>query len=261
MAPIKFEEQLKDKLEKRTLSPSADSWAKLSERLDADEKKSKNPLFWLMGIAAGVIIMIAVSIQFFKTGDTEKVMPQVVEESIEKSIQKSKDPQLHNIETIDLVNEEDANAEEINKANTANKAQIIEYKNVTQNKPKSKVKLAENSKPAINNSTTENVEEANPELKIANDEIILKDAVATAINDIKTDNTSVTDREIDSLLKVASKELFKSKLQKETSKTVDANKLLDQVQEDMGQSFRTKVFEALKDSYETVKTAVAERNN
>ena len=29
MAPIKFEEQIKDKLEKRSLSPSSDSWSKL----------------------------------------------------------------------------------------------------------------------------------------------------------------------------------------------------------------------------------------
>jgi len=34
MAPIKFEENIKDKLEKRTLSPASDSWSKLAERLD-----------------------------------------------------------------------------------------------------------------------------------------------------------------------------------------------------------------------------------
>ena len=33
------------------------------------------------------------------------------------------------------------------------------------------------------------------------------------------------------------------------------------VEDDMGQSFRSKVFEALTESYKTVKTAVAERNN
>ena len=44
MAPIKFEEQLKDKLEKRTMSPSAESWAKLSDRLDAEDQKNKRPI-------------------------------------------------------------------------------------------------------------------------------------------------------------------------------------------------------------------------
>ena len=89
---------------------------------------------------------------------------------------------------------------------------------------------------------------------------MMKDAVADALNDLKSENT-VTDREIDSLLKLASKELFKDKLQKETSKIVDANALLLSVEEDMGQSFRSVVFDALKGGYKTVKTAVAERNN
>ena len=34
MAPIKFEENLRDKLEERSLQPSANSWSKLSDRLD-----------------------------------------------------------------------------------------------------------------------------------------------------------------------------------------------------------------------------------
>ena len=42
MAPIKFEENIKDKLEKRTLTPSSESWSKLSERLDAEDNSSKN---------------------------------------------------------------------------------------------------------------------------------------------------------------------------------------------------------------------------
>jgi hypothetical protein len=89
----------------------------------------------------------------------------------------------------------------------------------------------------------------------------LKNAVTDALKEIKSETASVTDRETDSLLKIASKELFKDKLQKETSKTVDANALLMSVEDDMGQSFRSKVFEALTESYKTVKTAVAERNN
>ena len=35
MAPIKFEEKIKDKLEQRHLKPSADAWDRLSEKLDA----------------------------------------------------------------------------------------------------------------------------------------------------------------------------------------------------------------------------------
>ena len=37
--------------------------------------------------------------------------------------------------------------------------------------------------------------------------------------------------------------------------------LLETVEDEMGQSYRGKVFEALKESYKTVKTAVVNRNN
>ncbi|MBD11037.1 MAG: hypothetical protein CMC68_09920 [Flavobacteriaceae bacterium] len=84
--------------------------------------------------------------------------------------------------------------------------------------------------------------------------------VEQAIKDLNTEKTTVTDREVDSLLKVANKELFKDKLQKEASRTVDAKSLLEDVEDEMGQSFRTKVYEVLKDGYQTVKTAVAQRN-
>jgi len=70
MAPIKFEEQLKEKLDKRTLSPSVNSWSKLGKRLDEEENKSKNSIYLWLSIAAGLLIMLAVSVQFFsKNGD------------------------------------------------------------------------------------------------------------------------------------------------------------------------------------------------
>ena len=82
MAPIKFEEQLKDKLEERNLQPSSESWAKLSERLDAEEKKTKFPWFWWMGIAAAVIITLTVFMQTLGPKNTEQSLPQVVEQEV-----------------------------------------------------------------------------------------------------------------------------------------------------------------------------------
>ena len=96
--------------------------------------------------------------------------------------------------------------------------------------------------------------------KAAIDKEAFAEAMTEVLNEIKP-NTTVTDREVDSLLKVASKELLKDKLAKESSRTVDAKLLLEDVEDEMGQSFRTKVYEVLKDGYKTVKTAVAQRND
>ena len=61
MAPMKFEEQLKDKLEQRTIEPSSNTWQKLSDKLDANESKKKNKGFWYLGIAASIVGIIFIT--------------------------------------------------------------------------------------------------------------------------------------------------------------------------------------------------------
>lgn len=254
MAPIKFEENIKDKLENRTLSPSTDAWSKLSERLDKEDKTSKKPVFWWLSIAAGLLILIAISIQFFNGDDTEKLIPQVVEkEAIENEFE-IKESELQIEKRPQLATEEYEEEVENEKTNSIREVQTIKLKKGTQNSPKIEIKLAEQN-------PIDKEEILNEEARDLLSEAMIKNAVTDALDTLKSEDTSITDKEIDSLLKLASKELFKDKLQKETSKTVDADALLQSVEEEMGQSFRSKVFDALKGGYETVKTAVAERNN
>lgn len=260
MAPIKFEEHLKDKLEKRSLSPSSESWSKLAERLDADDKKSKRPIFFWLSIAAGILIMIAISAQFFGSETSKEVIPQVVEENISVESIKGENQDSNTENSIQLVNEnslEDKN----NEASRISQSQDFDTKHVAHKLTESKTQRVKNDKDFKTPGLTTLNENLNKKLQKESDELLMKNEFAEALNKLKTENTSVTDKEIDSLLKLASKELFKEKLQRETTITVDAQALLMSVQDEMGQSFRSKVFEALKDSYETVKTAVAERNN
>jgi len=261
MAPIKFEENIKDKLEKRTLSPSSESWSKLSERLDADEKKSKNPIFWWLSIAAGLIIMIAVSAHFFRSNDTENSLPKLVNDDSEVEQLEDKDSNQNDIKSIELAIEIDVTEDDNKNSTIEREPKIIDYKKVTNKKVEPSTQLVQNRNSKSENSESKKTEELNIDLQNVTSDNLVKEAVAEALNNLKSQNTTVTDKEIDSLLKVASKELFKEKLQKETTKTVDANALLISVEDEMGQSFRSKVFEALKDSYDTVKTAVADRNN
>ena len=257
MAPIKFEENIKDKLEKRTLSPSAEGWSKLSNRLDTDQKKSKNPIFWWLSIAAGLIIMIAVSAHFFKSNIEKDNSPQMVNEKPEIINGDNNKPQLNENKIIELADVDDSGEEKKENLPISKKPQIIEYSKEIQKQHKNKEQLAKNDSNDLK-KLGNNKKEENKEIT---ENSIMKEAIAEAMNDIKSENATVSDREIDSLLKIASKELFKEQLQKESAKTVDANALLMSVEDEMGQSFRSKVFEALKESYETVRTAVADRNN
>lgn len=253
MAPIKFEEQLKSKLEKRSLSPSADSWSKLSERLDADKKRIKTPVFWWLGIAASLVIMVAVTVSYFNANNTEQALPQLVNEHILKEQIKHKRLKEKEQKPVILANE-----------NT-----IIENKNTPKpvvNTPKTKGSTTINNKTQIaKNSSfkTRNLTQKiskNLKSKLETYQPTEHNAVTATLNELKIEATSVTNKEIDVLLKAANKEILKNKIQKST-KTVDANALLISVEDAMGESFRSKVFEALKANYKTIKTAVVERNN
>lgn len=258
MAPIKFEEQLKDKLEKRSLQPSPESWAKLSERLDADQKKSKNPWFWWMGIAAAVIVMLAVVIQNFESNSEVENQPKLVEETVKENSNTLENPLPKDNDVVELVSKNEDNKTLVKQGDNNNKPEIIDNKSLV--KTKSKTQLANNKnknevQPEGINTTK------NDQITKIEEPAIDKTLVTQALKDLNAENTTVTDREVDSLLKVASKELFKDKILQDANRTVDAKSLLEDVEEEMGQSFRTKVYEALKDGYQTVKTAVAHRND
>lgn len=260
MAPIKFEENLRDKLEERSLQPSANSWSKLSDRLDKEEKSGRKPWFGWLSIAAGLIIFLAIAIQVFGSKSAEEAEPQLVEEDVKEQKIDEKQPQFEEPNTIDLALEEETIEVNEKKSQSVDEPIIRNYKSVVKKSTKSDSQLANTgTKDNTKLEKDQNRSDSNEVLKTENQ--INTEAVAEALDAIKTEKTIVTDKEVDSLLKVASKELFRNQLKKETSKTVDAKSLLEDVEEEMGQSFRSKVFEALKGSYETVKTAVAERNN
>ncbi|WP_299366436.1 hypothetical protein [Winogradskyella sp.] len=259
MAPIKFEEQLKEKLEKRNLQPSADGWARLSDRLDAEDNRSKKPWLGWLSIAAGIIILLAITVRIFGAKDIQETIPEMVEEEAIENVNKSQLPISSENESIELVAEDVIIDTETEDNDTQRTPQIINYKPVSQDRINTQ--LADNttndgSKPE------EVIENTNKVPKAIGDEAIInKEAVASMLNELKAEKNSAIDREVDSLLKLASKELVRDKLLKDTSKAVDAQSLLEDVEDEMGQSFRSKVYEALKEGYETVKTAVAQRNN
>ena len=86
MAPIKYEEDIKNRLDKRTIKPSVKSWDTLSQRLDSEEKKNNKKGFWWLGIAASVIGVLLVSNFFLNIETTNNINTIVVEDNTTKTI-------------------------------------------------------------------------------------------------------------------------------------------------------------------------------
>lgn len=260
MAPIKLEEQLKEKLEQRELQPSNQAWSKLANRLENQEKKESRSLWWL-GIAASMVLILAVSLPYFNN-DSENTQPIIVDVENENETQSDN---LNKEVTNDVIQEvvkqekNDAIVETKTPLITKEENTIIKEPKATINKEiiKNEVEVVDITKPE--EVLKKEIEKPLEQLKTF-EEIKILDVVAE-IQKMQQEPSGVSDREIDSLLKVAHKEILTQRIYNETTKTVDADALLQDVEADLEQSFRGKVFEALKLNYSKVKTAVAERNN
>jgi hypothetical protein len=76
---------------------------------------------------------------------------------------------------------------------------------------------------------------------------------------MQSNNDSITDTEINVLLAQALEEIKVQKIL--NSNKIDAASLLMDVEQELETSFRDKVFNALGDSFNVIKTAVSNRNN
>ncbi len=251
MAPIKFDKNVKEQLEKRTIQPSSDAWGKLSKRLDAEEQTEKKTSYWWLGIAASIIGVVLVATQFFNN-NTEEIIPQVVDNpSKVEEIKIIKEPIKVVSETQKIVSIKKEDKVEVSHTPSKLKKEMdLEERPIEITTNKSNL---EDSK--IIHESTEVLEE-----KLSFEEQKIQDIVAK-VHNLKEQNKEVSDTEIEALLQQAQQEIAFKKLYNESTGLVDANALLQDVEEELDKSFRTRVFEALKKSYGTVKTAVAQRND
>lgn len=242
MAPIKFEENIKEKLEKRTLQPTSQAWNKLSEKLDTDAKKSSNKSIWWLGLAASLVGILFLVNVFFKTSETNNQNPVLVD-----------------IETNNIENVQNENDKQPDESIVTLEELNIEDKTLSEEKIET-VKIEKKSKNYPVNNTSVTQVETNQELEeTINQPIVETELIESTIVDTNIQqNSDRTETDIDALLRNAQQNIANKNQTK--SYAIDAQSLLQDVEEDLDESFRAKVFETIKSNYKKVKTAVAERN-
>ena len=260
MAPIKFEENIKDKLDKRTIEPSGKAWNRLSQKLDTQGGSSRNPVAWWLGLAASLVGVFLVTTLFLKSNEDRSILPTLVETPLKDTLKLQEEV----LEPDAIVeNDNKSNKEDINLYNNSNN--IIANQILTKKMVKKTVKnedLKTKSEGVVYNGikqeTIENKEvvKTNSIIKNANDQEIV-----AQIPELEKAKDMVTDAEIESLLERAQKDITLNSVKKENTKVVNANLLLQDVETDLEQSFRDKMFNTIISSYNTVKTAVVERND
>jgi len=259
MAPIKFEESLKESLEKRTISPSDESWAKLSARLDASQNSNKrNAIFW-WSIAATVLVLLGLTIMLFPNKEFQPNENSLVEtvkspEMDPKKVIEPKEDLKEIHEQTNQVNQESKivsndTKKVTNPRNTSNatvKNGVITTRNEVVAKEKSL------SQPSLENTLNHKNEIINTPMS---SEVVQNISVNEIVKSLSVE------AETDSLLKNAQRTIIKSSEQQQSVITVDANSLLLGVEGELEESFRTKLCDTLMDGSEVVKPRVAQRNN
>lgn len=249
----KFEKEAREKLEERQIKPSAQSWEKLDAKLNAEENKaSQKP--WKYIAAAVAMLLIAGT---FMWNDNFSESPQVVEEPVNKIIKKPEVKQEFTQE-----NKTQITSEEIKKEEEISTEKEIKNKVANKSKPSL---LAEKTSEAPVLKEVE-IEEAvaletiSLEPPVSEEKLIqskLEEIIATAAK-----NDEISEDEVDVLLAEAASEISRERNLNiyASGNEINANALLAEVEDEIYQSFKAKVFEVLKEGYLKAKTAVANRN-
>ena len=257
MESNKFDKQIKEKLDKRTIEPSADAWNILSERLDTETKmKTGNTNYWLLGAAATVVGVLLVVTQIGERGAEVMDEPSKVVAAPNNNL----GTENGNTEKQYPIAEKEVDVQEALIADKNNAIEEVNFNeslvhrgsdNITAEFPEEKVVTTVNE--------NEIAEKELPEEKLTFEEQKILDVVAQ-VQLLKDENIEVSEAEIDALLMKAEKEIVLNRMSSEISRSVDANALLESVEQELDQSFRSKVLEAIKTSYNSVKTTIAQRN-
>ncbi|NJB70816.1 putative transporter YbjL [Saonia flava] len=244
MAPIKFEDEIKEKLQKREIAPSKNAWEKISSTLETPQNKRTKGFIWYAVAASFIGILIVSTLVFNSSGSIPGKGVEIVDEPLENKVEKSKTEIIAPLQQEEVY----ATVEEVApvKQNTIKKNKK-EVKNIEQ---QTVAVTQENQSSMLNKSLSDT--EKLIDSKIA--EVIAK------VNLLEKDNDLLTDMEVDSLLRKAQTEILTNKIFMENQK-VDALALLSEVEDELDHSFRDQIFESLKSGFIKVRTAVADRNN
>lgn len=281
MAPIKFEENIREKLQERELQPSKEAWNKLAATLEKEPQKKNNRRLW-MTVAAGLVgVLVVVSLLLDSKNNTnidqivveDNITPQAEEKitndsNIEESIVENTTGSMAEVETKREENfSENENIRKNNRTeivvNTQNDMNtLIEQDGTYHEEIQTPVEDEVIHDSVAFNTKDEKTVEEEP-VKTKNDLFIdnkVKEVIM-AIEQIKKDKNMITADDIDALLNKAQRDISDNRILNSKYRKVDATALLIDVENELERSFRDRVFEALGNGFNKIRTAVVERNN
>ncbi len=239
----KLEKHIKETLKEREIKPSSDAWEKIAAEVSVVQKRNRTS--WLpYAIAASIVGIVMVSVFYFSSDAPIEEQPmQLVEEQVNEGVNDKKE----------LFEVEKAGGTEEAIAISAIDSPVVEQKGELQS---DQLAIAQpNLEKDKFDAPIKKELEQNTDLLIAQK---LEEVVAQ-VTQMEASQVAVSDAEVDSLLYEAQKQIMADKLF-DSKGAVDAMSLLAEVEDELDETFRDQIFDALKTGYFKLRTAVADRN-
>ncbi|APG61208.1 hypothetical protein [Christiangramia salexigens] len=252
MVSNRFEDHVKSQLSKREIRPSAESWKKLSGRLDETAKPVRYK-WWFTPLAAGLALVVA-SLIFVKLNNLNEV-------PVVNAPEKFEEPQIlkkDNYKTKEGIIAGDETIEKVLPASENSVKRAVSNKSVYKTPVSEKIATINTEVGELNRS--EMIGQTGKELKDQIFEISEKiDQLLTKVAKKEAEKGEVTDAEVDALLAEAAKKISQRRKYINAGE-VSPGALLAEVEFEMDQSFRKEIFEFLKEEFLKARTAIVTRN-
>ena len=228
MQSNKFDNQIREKLNARTIEPNAKSWDRLDAMLSVqEEKKPRKGFLWLY-IAASFFVFFGLGVFLFNSDKNIEINTQnpvlvAVDKTID-SVEKNK------AEEILIESQQPVVVQ--NEINLSKSVNSIKEKTTIFNK---------------SNSVQENDNKANPTYN-------LQPTTSSAYKYISPENLLA---EVQNEKKNLSSE---SNVSKKPSVKIDANALLSKVEKELDESYRETTLDKLNKNFNAVRSAIVNRN-
>ncbi|WP_417368234.1 hypothetical protein [Flavobacterium beibuense] len=235
MEPNNWEKEIKKKLNNRTIQPTDAAWDRLDAMLSVTEKKKVKPTRIWMYAAAGFVGILLTASLFFKVAQNPETVPVVND----------------NVDGIVITPSATLGADSITIGN------ILDNNKASAVKPA--VMVAQ--QPVAN---TQNPVKEKTESRVKTKHIKTQPGVmVNNTSDLAVSGTTLSvpltpDMEAEKLLEET---LLSVKLPKEKPTVkVNANSLLNEVEDQLDNNYRSKTWQTITEKYNAVKTSVVNRN-
>lgn len=263
MAPIKFEEHIKDQLEERRIQPSAAGWERISGQLEIHQGKKKSKRVLWMSIAASFVIGVAIAALFFQgAGNTTVPIVAVPDSEDSQEIREENNKQEVLFLKEEAFNTQVAEIEEVvTKESPKPREEKANKQPIFKSKLKQAVAAVNIPKAKTAETVGEGIQAKEKYKKHGNLGVAITQKVDEVIAQVE-EQVGITDQEIDNLLLEAQREIMSKQLMRPRATTVDANALLLDVEAEIDpERFRDRIFKTLKTEFGKAIEAVANKDN